>query len=80
MYRYTKQTDAPVRDFEYLVYNFEADSKDCYLISENQRKFGVLRAPKNGKGRGMGQRSIWYAESEYAQDELIPNFKLYRKL
>lgn len=72
MYRYTQETEAPIRDYNYLVYNFEADSKDCYLIPENQRDFVVPRASKNGKGRGMGQSSIWYAESGYAQNEFIP--------
>lgn len=72
MYRNTEQTIAPVMGYDYLEYNFKADAKDCYLIPESDRDFVVPRASKNGKGKGLGQSSIWYAESAYAQNEFIP--------
>lgn len=72
MYRNFEETIAPVMGYDYLVYNFKADAKDCYLIPESDRKFVVPRASKNGKGKGLGQSSIWYAESSYAQNEFIP--------
>lgn len=53
-------------------YNFVADEKDCYLIDEKKRSFVVPRASIAGKGRGMGQSQIWYADSQYAQNEFIP--------
>lgn len=72
MYRDMKETIAPVMGYDYLVYNFEADIKDCYLIPEKDRSFVVPRASKKGKGKGMGQSNVWYAESAYAQREFIP--------
>ena len=56
----------------YNYYNFVADEKNCYLIDEKDRSFVVPRAPIAGKGRGMGQSQVWYADSPYAQDEFIP--------
>lgn len=53
-------------------YNFLADEKDCYLIPEEKRTFVIPRAPISGKGRGMGQSQVWYADSEYAQEEFVP--------
>lgn len=53
-------------------YNFVADEKDCYLIDEGKRSFVIPRAPIAGKGRGMGQSQVWYADSPYAQNEFIP--------
>ena len=53
-------------------YNFVAHEKDCYLIPEEERTFVVPRASVAGKGRGMGQSQVWYADSEYAQNEFIP--------
>ena len=53
-------------------YNFVANEKDCYLIAEEDRTFVVPRASVAGKGKGMGQSQIWYADSIYAQNEFIP--------
>lgn len=53
-------------------YNFTANEKDCYLIDADQRTFVIPRATIAGKGRGMGQSQVWYADSAYAQDEFIP--------
>ena len=53
-------------------YNFVADEKDCYLIDEKDRSFVIPRAPIAGKGRGMGQSQVWYADSVFAQEEFIP--------
>lgn len=58
-------------------YNFVADEKDCYLIDEKDRTFSVPRAPIAGKGRGMGQSQVWYADSTYAQEEFIPQVLAY---
>ena len=58
-------------------YNFVSAEKDCYLIPEAKRSFIVPRATKAGKGRGMGQSQVWYAESAYAQKEFIPKVQRY---
>jgi len=60
-----------------LDYYFEADSKDCYLLSEKQRLFTIERASKAGKGKGFGRSDIWFADSPYAQNELIPQVVKY---
>ncbi len=53
-------------------YNFVANEKDCYLIDEKDRSFVIPRASIAGRGKGMGQSQVWYAESSYAQMEFIP--------
>lgn len=40
--------------------------------SEDKRSFKIERASVAGKGNGFGQSNVWYAESAYAQNELIP--------
>ncbi|MGD9678328.1 MAG: tetratricopeptide repeat protein [Vulcanibacillus sp.] len=56
-------------DFSYSI---EADAKDCYLLPENKRTFPIPRASQSGSGTGIGQSNVWYAESEFAQNVLIP--------
>ncbi|WP_288221630.1 hypothetical protein [uncultured Clostridium sp.] len=55
-----------------LYYNIVADSKDCYLLSEEDRTFEIERASKSGQGRGFGRANIWYAESDYAKEIIVP--------
>lgn len=58
-------------------YNFVAEEKNCYLIDEDMREFVIPRAQIAGKGRGMGQSQVWYADSQYAQEEFIPEVLSY---
>lgn len=58
-------------------YNVKAHETDCYLIDEEEREFIIPRASVAGKGRGMGQSQIWYADSPYAQEILIPEVLAY---
>jgi len=60
-----------------LNYYFEAAAKDCYLLSEKLRTFKIERSAKAGKGRGFGRGDIWFADSPYAQTELIPEVLKY---
>ncbi len=61
------------------AYGFERDffvsakAEDCYLLSEENRTFVIGRASQDGRGRGFGQENFWYAESAYANEELIPS-------
>ena len=55
-----------------LDYYFAADSKDCYLLPENQRVFKMESVSKAGKGKGFGRSDIWFADSSYGQKKLIP--------
>jgi len=60
-----------------LDYFFEADSKDCVLLPESKRVFKMERAEKSGKGRGFGRGNVWFADSPYAQTELVPEVVKY---
>ena len=60
-----------------LDYFFEADAKDCLLLPVNQRTYKLERASKAGKGRGFGRTDIWFADSPYAVNELIPEVVQY---
>ncbi|MCM1314195.1 MAG: hypothetical protein NC205_08295 [Prevotella sp.] len=71
VYRYS-QTNLSYRYGIYRDYNIVADAKNCYLLPENKRNFIIPRASKSGKGKGMGQSPIWYADSEYAKKEFVP--------
>ena len=55
-----------------LYYRIKAPAKGCYLLPEEQRTFPIERASAAGTGMGMGRSNIWYAESKFAQDILIP--------
>ena len=76
MYRYWQY----IYDVDYgyeKYYNFEAHEQDCYLIDPADRTFPIPRAKKAGKGKGMGQSQVWYADSEYAQSVFIPKVQKY---
>lgn len=53
-------------------YITKANADDCYLLPLEERVFEIGRASKVGAGKGFGQENFWYAESEYAQKEIIP--------
>lgn len=55
-----------------LLYQFKAEYKDCYLIRPEKRTFLIDRAKKVGKGKGFGQSNVWYADSEYAKENIVP--------
>lgn len=58
-------------------YFAKAMAEDCYLLPEELRTFPIHRAGRVGKGRGFGQSNFWYADSAYAQAELIPQVLTY---
>lgn len=55
-----------------LYFSIEAESKDCFLLPESERKFEIPKAAVAQKNMGMGQSNIWYAESGYAKTIFIP--------
>ena len=72
VYRYFQEsTVTPLFGID-RIYFTKAKAEDCYLLPEKDRTFVIERAAKEGKGRGFGQQNYWYAESSYAQTELIP--------
>lgn len=54
------------------IFQVEALAKDCYLLPEEERTFPIERAAQSGKGMGMGQANVWYAESSFAQTVIVP--------
>lgn len=71
VYRYSR-TNLHYRYGVYRDYYISAEAENCYLLPENRRDFIITRASKNGKGKGMGQSDVWYADSEYAKKEFVP--------
>lgn len=53
-------------------YWFSCKAENAYLLPEDERIFKIGRASKDGAGKGFGQSNIWFAESEYAREVLIP--------
>lgn len=53
-------------------YWFSTDAENAYLLPEDDRVFPIARASVAGMGKGIGRENLWYAESEYAKTELIP--------
>lgn len=53
-------------------YNISAKAENCHLLPVDEQTFIMPRAGAKGKGKGMGQSAIWYADSEYARKEFVP--------
>lgn len=58
-------------------YFVQAKADDCYLLPESKRSYVIGRAATNGTGKGFGQSNIWYADSDYAKENLIPDVVAY---
>lgn len=65
------------KERNWLPYSFKTEYKNCYLIREEKRKYIIERASKIGKGKGFGQSNIWYADSQYAKEQIIPRVLAY---
>ena len=71
-YRYLQRSICtPVTGID-REYWFCTDSENAYLLPEDDRVFTIARASIAGTGKGIGRENLWYAESEYARTELIP--------
>lgn len=53
-------------------YFVQANADDCYLLPEAMRTYVIGRASVDGKGRGFGQSNFWYADSDYAKENIVP--------
>lgn len=69
---YKEMVTMPLYDEEYLYFNFMADSKDCYLVQEEDRDFIIKRPRPSRQGKTMGRSNLWYAKSAYGRGEFIP--------
>ena len=72
VYREDQFEEAFTNQNHNLYYRIKASARDCYLLPEEQRTFPIERASTVGTGMGMGRSNIWYAESQFAQNILIP--------
>ena len=59
------------------IYFTKANADDCYLLPEEERTYVIGRAAKDGIGKGFGQNNFWYADSEYAQKNIVPDVVAY---
>ena len=58
-------------------YYFVTKAENAYRIPMGKRDFPVPRASQEGKGRGMGQSNVWYADSDFAKGVYIPKVMAY---
>ena len=72
LYRYSQESLPYGEIGRDLYFSIEAESKDCFLLAESERKFEIPRAAVEEKDMGMGKSNIWYAESGYAKTIFIP--------
>lgn len=72
VYREEQYIYSFLNPYNWSTYSIVADSKNCFLLPESKRDFPIQRAAITGKGTGMGRSNTWYAESQFAQNVLIP--------
>lgn len=79
MFREWKSFNEPEFDknHEWWDHWFKAREENVYLIPEDKRNFDIPSAPKLGKGMGMGQSNIWYADTDWAKQIFLPAVKKY---
>lgn len=56
---------------------FKAREENVYLVPHTERNFVVPSATRLGVGKGMGQSSIWYADTDWARENLLPQVNEY---
>ena len=79
IYRYRQSSKCtPVTGID-RDYWFKTEAENAYLMPENNRTFSVGRASVTGTGTGFGRENIWYAESNFAKGNLIPEVLEYIK-
>ena len=72
VYRQVQYLLSFINPYNNSPYTIVADSENCFLLPESKSDFPIQRAARTGKGTGMGRSNIWYAESQFAQNVLIP--------
>lgn len=55
-----------------IYYYCLAKADNCFLLPIENRDFIIERAKDKGKGKGMGQANIWFADSDYGKNEFVP--------
>lgn len=54
-----------------------AKAEDCYLLPDSRRTYSIGRAAVDGKGKGFGRSNVWYADSDFARETIVPNVVAY---
>lgn len=65
------------KEHEWWDYWFKVSEENVYLIPLEKRNFDIPSAPKLGKGMGMGQSNIWYADTAWAKEVFLPKVERY---
>lgn len=72
VYRYLQDMQiTPVTGIERCFW-FSTKAENAYLLAEEDRVLEIGRASKTGAGTGFGQQNYWYAESSFANENVIP--------
>lgn len=69
---YRDMVSLPLYEDDYINFSFMAESKNCYLLSEEDRTFSIKRSKSSTPQKGASKSNIWYAKSEYGRTEFIP--------
>lgn len=69
---YRDMVSLPLYEDDYINFSFMADSKNCYLLPEEERTFAIRRSKSSTPQKGASKSNIWYAKSEYGRTEFIP--------
>lgn len=72
LYKYSQESNPYGGIGRDLYFSITANSEDCFLLPEPERKFEIPKSTVVSKDMGMGQSNIWYAESGYAKNMFIP--------
>ena len=62
---------------EHNAYYAACDVRDGVLLPVERRTFLIPNAMTAGKGKGRGRSNLWYADSLYAQNEIVPKVIAY---
>ncbi|MEG2489471.1 hypothetical protein [Anaerorhabdus sp.] len=53
-------------------YMCETKAEDAYLLPDMYRTFEISRASETGQGTDFGQQNYWYANNDFAKENIIP--------
>ena len=79
IFRYWQSFNEPAFDTNHADWDHwcKAREENVFLIPPEKRNFAVPSATTNGKDKGMGQSNIWYADTDWAQENFIPAVEKY---
>lgn len=72
VYRYDQYLNVTAVTGLDRCYQFVTKAEDAYLLPEEERTMEIGRTSKTGMGTGFGQMNYWFADSDYAKENIIP--------